>query len=72
MIVKSKSIDKGKIFASFRYIKNIIEDKILIWGMNKTSTINSHTCVVGGVHWISAMVLVPRGEFVQLATVAPV
>ena len=47
-------MDRGKIFASFGYIKNIIEDKISIWGMNKTlaNSVNSHTDIVGGVHLI--------------------
>jgi hypothetical protein len=69
MIVRSEAMDRGKIFASFRYIMNIIEDKISIWGMNKTSTnsVDSHTSAIGGVHLTGAMIFFPHSEFVQLA-----
>ena len=67
--VRTESMDRGKIFASFGYIKNIIEDKISIWGTNKTSTnsVDSHTGAIGGVHLTGVMILFPHSEFIQLA-----
>jgi hypothetical protein len=48
-------------------IKNIIQKKIALWGTNKTLTylVDSHSCTIGRVHLIGAVVLVSHGEFLQ-------
>jgi len=60
-------MNRGKIFVSFRNIKNILKNKILFRGTNNTSTdlADSHTYAIGGMHLIGVMVLVAGGELLQ-------
>jgi hypothetical protein len=44
-----------------------MKEKISLWGTNNTSTnlTDSHTCAIGGVDLVVAVVLVPGGELLQ-------
>jgi hypothetical protein len=66
MVIGCKTMNRSKTFASFRDIKNIIQKKISIWGVNKTFVYlaDSHTCSTGRVYLIRLVIFIPHGELV--------
>ena len=57
-------MNRGKVFVSLWNIENIIKNEISTRGTNKTLTnlTDSHTCAVGGVHLVGAVIFVTGSE----------
>jgi len=67
IVIGCETMNRSKIFTSFRNIKDVIQKKISIWGVNKTFAYlaDSHTCSAGRVYLIRAVIFVPHGELVK-------
>lgn len=61
-------MNRDKVFVGFRNVQNFVKDKVTVWGCNKTfaNLTDFHTCATSSVDLVIAVILVARGEFLQL------
>jgi hypothetical protein len=63
-------VNGGKVLGSFGDMQDIIQEKIMARSTNNrmTNVFNMHTCAIGCVDLIGAIILVFHGKFIKLSS----
>jgi hypothetical protein len=69
IVVRGNTMNRSKVFRGLRDMENIMYYKITMWSMNNrlTNVLNAHTCTVGRVYLVIAIVRVPGDQFIKLS-----
>jgi hypothetical protein len=70
IVIRCNVVNRGKILGRFGDMQDIIQEKITTKSTNNrmTNVFNMHTCAIGYVDLIRAIILVFHGKFLKLST----